>query len=196
MITSFTNFADQGVILPMTVLIGLALWLAGWHRAAIAWACVVPLTLGAVLIGKMTVVACGFALPHGLRLQSPSGHTASAAVVYGGLFSLAAPVRRRRVLVLWCALAAAAMFGASRLYLQLHTLSDVMVGGTIGVAGAAVLARFAGKRPARLRHPGLIAASLVICLFLIHGTQVRAEQWVSSQGPQLWPFTMCLALRR
>jgi membrane-associated phospholipid phosphatase len=191
MITGFTNFADQGVILPMIVLIALGLWLAGWRRAAIAWACVVPATLGVVLIGKMAVAACGFALPQGLRLHSPSGHTASAAVVYGGLLALVAPVARRRYLVLGCALTAAALFGASRLYLQLHTLADVMVGATIGVAGAAVLARLAGPRPARLRHPWWIATALVLSLLAINGTHAHAEGWVRQHGRQIWPFSMC-----
>jgi len=191
MMVQFTNFADQGVILPMIVLVAAALVIADWPRAAITWICVVPATLGGVLVGKMFVSACGRQLPHDWLLHSPSGHTASAAVVYGGLVALVVPIGRRGGMVLASALIAAALFGFSRLYLGVHTVADVIAGGLIGVAGASILVRMAGERPRRLSHLRMIGLALAAGVFLFHGSQLHAEGWVSSHAPEFWPFTMC-----
>lgn len=192
-----TDFADLAVVLPFAVVVGFALLLAGWRRGALAWAVVVPATLGAVLLGKLVVAACGAYLPfhalfHGLR--SPSGHTASAAVVYGGLLSLLLPEprddQRRVIAAIVIAGVFAVLFGGTRLALHVHTRSDVLVGAALGVAGALVLTRLAGPRPARLRLALPVAAGLLVVL-LFHGRHLRAEDQIDRVSRIIWPLTVC-----
>lgn len=186
-----TNFADQSVILPVMVLIALGLVWAGWPRAAVAWAVVVPATLGAVLLGKLLVAGCGSPFPYEWNLRSPSGHAASAGIVFGGMTALLFPARYRVCLGLAFGLAAATVIGLSRLALRVHTISDVITGGAIGIAGAMLLARLAGPRPQRLKHIPAIASSFVLVVILFHGAHLHAEAWISRRGTANWPFTLC-----
>ena len=78
-----TDFADEAVVLPLIVAIGIALWLLGWRRGALAWIVTACLTLGAMLVLKLLAMACG---PDHLR--TPSGHTAAAAFVTGSLAAI------------------------------------------------------------------------------------------------------------
>ena len=139
-----TNFADQAVLLPLAVCVGLTFAIAGWRRGAIAWTVAVGGTFLVTLSLKLIFLACGHLLPFpGIR--SPSGHTAAAAVVYGSL--LARGIRRVTGHARWTipsALLVALVIGASRLTLGLHTGREVLLGGAIGVGGAVVAALGAG----------------------------------------------------
>jgi membrane-associated phospholipid phosphatase len=188
-----TDFADEAVVLPLALTLCLAFLAAGWRRGALAWAVVVPGTLLAVVVAKMMVVACGSLLPlHGLK--SPSGHTASAAVVYGGLMALLLPEPARGARRPFAALLLAAMFavafGGTRLALHVHTRSDVLAGACIGVAGALALARLAGPRPSGLRIAIPVATACAVVL-LLHGTHLRAEMQIDRMARIVWPLTLC-----
>ncbi len=188
-----TDFADEAVMLPLAVIMCLALAAAGWRRGALAWATVVPATLLAVVAAKLAVVACGHFQPfHGLK--SPSGHTASAAVIYGGLIALLLPEpargARRPFVALLLASAFAMVFGATRLALHEHTRSDVLAGACLGIAGALALTRLAGPRPAGLRVAIPIAAALAV-MMLLHGTHLRAEARIDRAARTIWPLTLC-----
>jgi membrane-associated phospholipid phosphatase len=191
--TFVTDFADLGLVLPLAFATGLALLLAGWQRAALAWAIAVPGTFAVVLVAKMVVAACGpFPVLHGLK--SPSGHTASAAVVFGGLFALLLPRPqppgwRIKAAVLF-AIACATLVGATRLALHLHTRTDVLVGAGIGVIGAYTLARLAGPRPDGVRLALPLAAVVALGL-LLHGEHLRAEQRIDRIARMVWPLSLC-----
>jgi membrane-associated phospholipid phosphatase len=172
-----TDFADQAVVLPLALAVGVALLVGGWRRGAVAWMIAVAGTLGVMLVAKVLVHACiGAAVLPGLR--SPSGHTASAAVVYGGLATLLLPVPawglRRMVIALLLAAGFALVFGSTRLALHMHTLSDVIAGGSVGIAGGLVLNRLAGTPPRRMRAALPIAAAAAMAL-LFHGLHLHAE---------------------
>lgn len=188
-----TDFADLAVVLPLAGAVGIALLAAGWPRGAAAWVTVVPATLLAVLLAKLLIAACGTLLPfHGLR--SPSGHTASAAVVYGGLLSLLLPEPprglRRPLMALVIAGVFAVLFGGTRLALHVHSRSDVLAGAALGIAGALVLARLAGPRPSRLRVAIPLAAALAMVL-IFHGRHLRAEDQIDHVSRLIWPLTVC-----
>lgn len=188
-----TDFADQAVVLPLAVAVWSALWLGGWRQAARAWALAVPGTLLAVVVSKFLIAACGGLLPfHGLK--SPSGHVASAAVVYGGLLALLLPEpargTRRPFAALLLAAAVATLFAGTRLALHQHTRSDVLAGACLGVAGAMALARLAGPRPSGLsRALPVMAAVLMVALF--HGRHLRAEDHIDRLARTMWPFSAC-----
>ncbi|MBV8914218.1 MAG: phosphatase PAP2 family protein [Acetobacteraceae bacterium] len=160
-----TDLADQAVILPMVAAAGIALALLGWRRGALGWCIGGAITLGAVLILKLVAVACS------LVVESPSGHTASAAMMAGALAWVFA-ARLRFALAL--SLAAAVAIGATRLALGLHSVPDVLVGALIGLAGALCTMQLAGPPPATLRRRALVVI-LLACLFSTYGNHLEAE---------------------
>ncbi len=172
----------------MAVMVFLALFALGWPRGAIAWALAVGATLGAVALLKLVFYAC-----HGLavasRVHSPSGHTAAATVVYGGLSLLLWPVAwPGRWLVAPLVLV---VVGLTRVALGLHTLPDVVVGGAVGLCGVLVLRRLAGPRPAGLKR-SLVVAAAALPLTLVHGRHLRAEDALRMSALlDLWPLSAC-----
>ncbi len=164
LLQGLTDLADQAVVLPLMAAVGAMLAAGRWLRGAAGWFAGVAATLAAVLALKLAATACG------LWPQSPSGHTASAAVVVGGLWWVCG--RGRGALV--AAGLAAVLIGATRLALGLHSVADVLVGGLAGVAGAALVRRLAGPRPLAARAaPVLFAAALP--LLAMHGIHLGAE---------------------
>ncbi len=192
-----TDFADLAVVLPLAVAIAVGLLLAGWPRGAAAWSVVVPGTLLAVLAAKMAVADCGALLPF-RGLHSPSGHTASAAVIYGGLLALLLPAPRRGrgrpVAAFLLAGVFAVTFGGTRLLLHVHSRSDVLAGAAIGIGGALALAYLAGPRPSRLRV-ALPLATVLAMMVLFHGRHLRAEDQIDRVSRLLWPLTLCCRVR-
>ncbi len=187
-----TNFGDQAVVLPVVAATGLALLILGWWRGALAWFVAVPATLGVVLLGKLSTIACQNLLPP-IGLLSPSGHTASAAVVFGGVLALLLgrlPRGRVALAVLGAASVATAV-GYTRLALGVHTVADVIAGGLIGVAGVAAFAALAGRRPALPRAWIGVAATVVAVTVLFHGRHVHAEKYIGQVSQQIWPLSVC-----
>jgi|WetSurMetagenome_2_1015567.scaffolds.fasta_scaffold416704_2 membrane-associated phospholipid phosphatase len=196
MLRFITDFADQAVVLPVALAVAISWVVAGWRRAALAWSAAVFCVLAVTAFGKMATAACGpFDLLPGLR--SPSGHTASAAVVYGGLVALLLPVAWERSetwrVTTAAALAglAAVLFGGTRLLLHVHTRTDVLAGAVVGMAGALLLARLAGPRPAAVRLAVPVGVALVTIL-LFHGGHLHAEERLHDLSFVVWPLTLCL----
>lgn len=179
-----SDFADQAVILPLVLATALALWLGGWARGAIAWLLVCGVTLATVGVAKLAVFTLG-PFPAIPLLLSPSGHTASAALVYGGLIGLLFTGTRPRHLVVIAAALASAI-GLTRMALGLHTLPDTLVGAAIGLAGAAILELTAGHRPDRF-HRLLPIGFAAAVLLGFHGLRMPAEPWLRVFAATLAP---------
>jgi membrane-associated phospholipid phosphatase len=188
-----TDFGDQAVVFPMAVGIALVFALSRWRRGALGWTVAIGATLGLVLLLKIVCLACGHLVPEA-RLNSPSGHTAAAAAVYGGLAGI---VMRS----LWndkywlagtftVALLCAVVFGATRLMLGAHSIPEVIVGGTIGVGGAIASTALAGVPSPAVRMSRVAVMGLTI-LFLLHGFHLPAEAAIRSAAFRLWPFSEC-----
>jgi hypothetical protein len=66
--------------------------------------------------------------------------------------------------------------------LGVHSLSEVLLGAAAGIAGAAVLARLAGRPP--VTRPMLLVAVAIVVAALIHGVRLPAESviWRFAQG--------------
>ncbi|CAH2604189.1 Phosphatase PAP2 family protein [Rhodovastum atsumiense] len=187
-----TNFADQAVVLPLTFAVALALVAAGWRRGALAWVTAILVTLAVILVGKLVVHACAGTLLSVSGLRSPSGHTASAAIAYGGLLALLAPQAwRPRLLAVLAAIVAAAVIGGTRLALGVHTRADVLVGAVVGIAGVMMLSRLAGERPPGVRLALPLAAAVGVVL-LFHGEHLHAEGRIWHLSHLVWPLTVCL----
>src|SRR5277367_6439668 len=143
-----TDFADQAVVLPLIVIVALMLAVLGWRRGALAWLGAIGVSFAGVLVLKLVCITCGPAL--GLTgLRSPSGHTAAAAVIAGGIAVVIGQGGRRAAVI---AGLAAVVIGTTRLELGLHTPVEVVLGGALGMLGALGFAWLAGKPPVlRLR---------------------------------------------
>jgi membrane-associated phospholipid phosphatase len=164
----------------------------GWRRGAVAWFFGVGGVLGTMLALKLIVFACGWQFAWA-GISSPSGHTASAAVVYGGLLALLAPGGRGGgVLAALIGGAFALLVGLTRLALHVHTIPDVLVGAAVGVAGAVLLRHFAGARPQRLASPRLVLA-VCVAIALFHGHRLAAETHIRWLAVDIWPLSLCRA---
>jgi membrane-associated phospholipid phosphatase len=192
-----TDFADQAIVLPIVLVVGLAFAAAGWLEGARAWVLVVGTTFFAVLVAKLIVFATAGALPFDTAgLHSPSGHTAAAAVVYGGLLALLAPKRwSGRFLAPVAAGVFALVIGVTRVVLHYHTPTDVLVGGAAGIAGAVVLARLAGDRPAEMSC-SLPLAAVAGVMILFHGSHLEVERSLQRFVGLHWASASAMAQER
>ncbi len=189
-----TDFGDQAVILPFAAAIALIFLVSGWHRGALAWTVAVGATLGLMLLLKLGFLACGHLIPD-VRLTSPSGHTAAAVVVYGGLAGIAMrAVTNNKYWLLACTLAVAILcaivFGATRLRLGVHSMPEVLAGGMIGVGGALSSTVLAGVPSPAVRLSHVLVAGLAI-LTLMHGIHLPAEAAIRAAAFTFWPFSTC-----
>src|SRR6478735_1481041 len=121
--TFVTDFADQAVVLPLVLTIGVGLAVQRWFRGAAAWGVAVFGTFAAVLVLKVVFLACPANI-WATDLRTPSGHVAAATVVVGGIAAMLLQ-RRRTALVL--ALLAAAVIGTTRLVLGAHSMAEVVI---------------------------------------------------------------------
>jgi len=185
-----TDFADQAVVLPVAGAVLLGLLLLGWRRGALAWAASVAGVQAVMLLLKLATLSCGryFAWS---GLVSPSGHTAAAAMVYGGLLTLLAPASAAGA-ALTAAFGGviALVFGLSRIALRVHTPADVAVGAAVGVAGAVLMRRFSGTRPPAL-SVSWVAVPAVLAMLAFHGSRLDAEPRIHWLAEQIWPFSAC-----
>jgi membrane-associated phospholipid phosphatase len=182
-----SDFADLGLVLPLTGLVALALVALGRRREAFAWCLAIIGTLGAMAVLKVLVfVVVGPQAGGGL--DNPSGHTASGTVVYGGLLALVAGRSAPRLPVaLLAGLAFGLLFGFARVALRVHTLADVLVGVAVGLGGVLALVRLAGPRPVEARAAGMpvVAAVALVAMLTFHGQRLIAESELRAIAAQI-----------
>jgi membrane-associated phospholipid phosphatase len=186
-----TDFADQRVALPFSLVVAIAFALSGWKRGALAWTGVAAAALGCLAVMKIVFLACGWRWTNG-ELNSPSGHTACAALMYGGFALLMlrrqGVARHARLLI---PPLLAALIGFSRLSLHYHSLAEVIAGGAVGVAGAFLMPVLAGPPPPFLPIRRVLAPAVLV-LVLLHGGRLQAEGLLrrfTIDG--LWPPASC-----
>jgi membrane-associated phospholipid phosphatase len=190
-----SDFADQAVVLPLAVGTGLRLAISGWRRGALAWAVAIGGTLALILLLKLRFFACD-RIAESAMGGNPSGHTAAAAAVYGGLAGIITKTMRNDWrFALCCAVglgaSIAVLVGQSRLTLDKHSVVEVVVGGAIGVGGAAGFAGLAGRAPPAIPIWQIVAAGLIV-VGLLHGARLSAEDTIRSVAAQLWPTWQCI----
>lgn len=142
--TAMSELGDAAVVVPV-VLIALS-WFV-WHRrwrAAIYWLAAVG---GAEVIVKLLKLALHRARPNpfasGVESFSfPSSHATLAIVTYGFLAFLLCEEQRHRLrtAIVLVTASGVSLIAASRLYLGVHWVSDVVAGLSFGLAWITVLA--------------------------------------------------------
>ena len=184
-----TDFADQGVILPVTLMALFAFVIFRWWRGALAWIGVLGATFMLLLVLKVGFHACGAGTPAS-PVFNPSGHVASAAAVYGGLAAVV--LGRDGATGLVPAVLIACLIAVTRVGLGVHTVADVVAGGVIGLAAAAALRHFAGPLPSSRRWQPVLLALAVAAL--LHGAHLDAEGAIRDIAARLRPAVACSRL--
>ena len=187
-----TDFADLDVVLPIAGLVLSILLLIGWRRGAAAWAAVVAAGGGIILALKLGFEACGSPRAHPL-LYSPSGHTMSGTLVYGGILALLGLSLPASAVA---AAAIAVLIGWSRVWLGMHTVPDTLAGGAVGVAGVVALRLLAGLPPRQPRTRTLLRGTVLLAVLLaaglLHGRHSPAEAFVQQAARrQVGPILDC-----
>lgn len=181
MVIFVTDFADQAVVLPVAVALAMVLGVLGWWRGLFAWVGAVGGVLTTMLLLKtVSLVAEG---NWGITaLGSPSGHTAAACMVYGGLAVLLLRGTAPGVLVAAIPAAVTALIGTTRVMLTAHTPEEALVGAAVGSLGVAALFFMAGPRPPLRLWPLAAVALGVVVVF--HGQHLPVEEAI--QRTVLW----------
>ena len=149
-----THLGATDVALPLVLLVAILLYRAGDRPALVALCGAYAATQAIVTLVKVIVERArpdsAEALSHAGGYAFPSGHSATAVVVYGALALIAARHggARVRATAIAAAVALAVLVGITRVYLGVHFPSDVLAGWLLGAAVLAVVWRLAVSRPA------------------------------------------------
>jgi hypothetical protein len=105
-----TDFADMALLSPLALCVAAWLALSGWGSGARLWLIAFTAVLLVMLALKLAILGCK---PSDTIITSPSGHTAAATFVYGGMIVLITRSRIAASLAIGAALAV--LFGLSRI---------------------------------------------------------------------------------
>jgi undecaprenyl-diphosphatase len=157
-----TWLGSSAVLIPVLVLVGVV-----WWRRRRRWVPLAVLTggyAGAVVLHSVVRPLVGrsrppatFALSHAAGFAFPSGHATQATVAWALVATLAASATTRwgRKVAAWAAAAVVVgVVGATRLYLGVHWLTDVLGGFALGLAWVALLLAAVRTIPALAARPG------------------------------------------
>lgn len=135
---AITSFGDSALLLPLIAWIAFVLAGTGQRRDALRWVIAAIACGGTVALSKLAFMAWGIG-PPGLDYTGFSGHTALSVLTWPSLAALL--VRRLHGPIAWLAILAGAglgvAIGISRLALEVHSVSEVVMGAALGAAIAA-----------------------------------------------------------
>ncbi|MBK0393878.1 phosphatase PAP2 family protein [Ramlibacter algicola] len=166
--TTITRFGEAGILLPCAALIavGLLATTREW-RAAAAW--VLPLGIAVAVTTASKIAFLGFGLGiASLDFTGFSGHAMFAAAVYPMLaWALMGRGRPRlRAVVIAFAYALAALVAVSRVRVDAHSPSEIVLGFTLGALASAA-AMHALREGAEFTLPPVLAGVLALWLGLM-----------------------------
>jgi membrane-associated phospholipid phosphatase len=139
-----------------------------------AFAVALALGLGATLVSKLLLTACGGAIAI-MHLNSPSGHASFATLFYGCLTLMVARGKHKALIVILalCTAVLLGAIGASRPWQGAHSWAEVIVGWLIGL----VYLRCRRHDPPPL-PPGLLAVGFAAAILLVGGRHFTPEQHI------------------
>ena len=178
-----TDLADAGVVLALVPVVAVVTFSGGWRRGARAWVLAVCGTLAVMLVLKLglsTGLRAGW-IQGGGGVHSPSGHTASAVLIAGGVALLFGMHRAGWLAV---AFAAGLLIGVSRVALMYHTLAECVLGGLVGLVGLLAMARLAGPAPGRHAR-WVLVLGVVATIGGLHGTNLGVERAIQQAAREL-----------
>lgn len=187
-----TDFADQAVMLPVVVAVTITLALLRRARLALTWVLALGGVFATVLLLKLAGYACEQlypALPPAqLGLVTPSGHVAAGATIYGGMLGIlfSDPARGLRAVIrrsCLLALGVAVVVGVTRVLLGEHTVVEAIVGGAVGVGGAAALAALTHPRLQELPRAAVLGVTVAVVV-LFYGSHLSWENAIRTASAE------------
>jgi membrane-associated phospholipid phosphatase len=170
---ALTGFGDSALLLPLAAMILAWLALGGAPRTAAWWAAAVALCIGVTASLKIFFWGCP---PIG-DLRSPSGHTSLSTLVYGAMALFVAGEiggwRGRVAAVGGAGLVLA--IALSRLWLDAHSVPEILLGGIIGTASLAAFGCAYRRRPPPGARLAPLLVTAVVLATLLHGSELHAE---------------------
>lgn len=189
-IVNLTDFGDLAVTLPLAAVVLVWLLRVARWRAAAWWMAALGLCIFLTAVSKVLFFAC----PPVPNLNSPSGHAAMSALVYGAiaLISAAELDGWRRTAAVAAGIAFIAAIAGSRVLLSVHSALEVGVGLAIGGAALALFAwQYLRRHPAVPSLRPLVAMSIVL-VALLHGEELRAEPFLQFLSSYLQVAKACV----
>jgi membrane-associated phospholipid phosphatase len=191
-VNSITHLGDSVLVIPASVLLVSYLAYRRLVGHARLWFETLALCGLATLALKAVLFACGTQLSWP-ALHSPSGHTSLSVTFYGcaALMASADKTRAMQLATLVAGAGIALAVAITRILLQVHSTSEVLMGLMIGgVCVAWFGRRFFVLRPVNLPWPALIA-TLAILALATHGVHWNFE-WLASRLASLLRSTAAI----
>ncbi len=177
----FSNFADEAVILPLSIAIGATFLIFRWQRGAISWLIAVVTTLATVVMLKLFFYIVRGFVDFGINLRSPSSHAAAGALVYGTLLALLLRGSRAGIrTVLASSGAFALFFSLTRIELRVHTRSEVVIGSLLGIIGAMLFVILAGRLPLDTNRRIKLAVVSSLIIVTVYGNRLSGENFIKA----------------
>lgn len=194
--SSLTWFGDSNLLLPAASLVAIVLLLGTATRGlTLRWILAFGATGFVVLATKIAFVAWGIGNAE-LDFTGFSGHSALSACFWPVLAwlltaRLATPGLRRSAIAAGYLLALA--IAVSRLMLEVHSVSEVVSGLTVGATGSAWFLR-GTRTDAHDRHPTMAAAFLALAsmaalTITLHGKPAPTTHWIETTTMQMLGIT-------
>ncbi|QBE67488.1 phosphatase PAP2 family protein [Pseudoduganella lutea] len=161
--------------------IAVAVWLLAGRtwRLSLSWCLLFGIGMLLVVATKVAWYGWGIGIPE-WKFAGLSGHAMRACAVYPVVFYLmflkARPTVRHAAMGAGTLLAV--LVSVSRLPVQAHSLSEVVLGGAVGLAVAAAFVMVARSERPVIVGRVLVALCVPLVLVMPFTKQVPAEQWV------------------
>ena len=183
-----TNLGDLAVLLPLSALVLAWLLFRPRWDAAFWWVLSVALCSAATAILKIFNNACPDAIS-----ANTSGHTSLSLLVYGAIFLLVSARygKWQRAILASAGIALALAIAVSRVLVGAHSITEVVIGMTIGSASLAIfLIGFRRTFPVELPIWPLAVPAILVVL-LLNGHQLETADIFQSFGGYLHQIGIC-----
>lgn len=180
LLVSFSDLADEGVVLPLSLLLTVFFCLMGWKRGVLGWLIACGGTLTVVVLSKFLLYMVNAFVHLPVGLVSPSAHAAVGSLVWGSLAALV--VRGGRAGIRTALVTSgyfAIMFSLTRLELGVHTRSEVILGSIFGLIGTVAFVKLAGKTKRAFYRVRLIALTAIV-VWCTWGYRTHGEYFIKS----------------
>lgn len=173
-------FGDSTWTLPLVVSIAIALLLGGYRASAFRWLVFFGAGIAMIVVGKLAFDLGGWCLPT-VGFYSISGHAMQSTAIYPLLFMMIGSVSGAQIARwgFYLGLAAALFMAMTLVAGGYHTLSETVVGTTVGAAIVCSYARWQPSlRPIHLCS--LVVLPLTVALLIdMHDTvdPTKAALW-------------------
>ena len=186
------DFGDSAVLIAIVFSSAFFLLYRKHYNSAMALVTTLLVSAGIIATLKLIFISCGHNF---LNIHSPSGHAALSISVYGmfGLVFYRHLPGLFRIFVSAGFLALGFIIAISRVIMNLHTLNEVILGGSVGILVMGFFWYMCLHRQPfavpdnQLRKKTALGVALIIIAVasLVHGTRLPAEPFMQSKAKKI-----------